>query len=88
MCINQTLKNRFMAGFKSKLVVQERLGRIIYCCKACIKSFMALAKTQAEIYISKIFGAYIHILNEYAKEKNKMVDWPTFHRVLLMKGSE
>ena len=42
----------------------------------------------------KIFGAYVHILNEYAKEKEeeeekkKTTDWPTFHRVLLKKGSE
>ena len=69
-----------MAGFKSKLELQKLLGRIIYHRKACIKSFMALAKTQAEIYPSKIFGTNVHILNEYAKEKKeekkKTTDWP------------
>ena len=50
---------------------------------------MTLAKTQAEIQASKIFGAYAHIRNEYAKEpKKKTTDWPIFHRVLLKKGGE
>ena len=50
---------------------------------------MALAKTQVEIYALKIFGAYTHILNEYAKEeKKKTTDCPTFHGVLLKKGGE
>ena len=51
---------------------------------------MALAKIQAEIYASKFFGAYAHILNKYAKEevKKKTTDWPTFHRALLKKGGE
>ena len=36
----------------------------------------------------KDFHFYAHLLNEYAKEKEKKkktTDWPTFHRVLLKK---
>ena len=59
---------------------------------------MALAKTQVEILDLKNFGTNAHILNEYAKEKEeeeeekkkkkKTTDYPTFHRILLKKGSE
>ena len=50
---------------------------------------MALAKIQTGDISLKIFWCYAHILNEYAKEKEKnTTDWSTFMRVLLNKRSE
>ena len=56
---------------------------------------MALAKIHVEIYVSlEIFRCYAHILNEYAKEKEKeekeknTTKWPTFPGILLKINSE
>ena len=82
--MNQALKNCLMVGIKSKLELQVVLGRITYCRRACIESFIALPKIHVEIlYALKIFF-YVHIHNEYAKEKNT-TDWFKFHKVLLGK---
>ena len=42
-------ENHLMVGFKSKLELQEFLGKMIYHWKACIKSVIAEAKIQLEI---------------------------------------
>ena len=52
---------------------------------------MALAKIRTckdKAKSRKFFIMHARILNEYAKEKEKIADWPTFHCALLKKRTE